>query len=117
MDIAVGRDLADEADPTGGYGERFGGNQKPLRKLPQFALSAVLGRGQPAQALLNMLGVDRFFQPLEFALQRAQLLVVALKQAWLEPAIESLDTSLALGASGWDEYWLDAKPQAQAQDP
>ncbi len=64
-----------------------------------------------------MLRVDGFFQPVEFALQRAQLRVVPLEQTRLEPAVEMFDAALALRVGGRDEHRLHAKPQTQAQDP
>src|SRR5690242_493276 len=71
VDIAIRRDLAHEGDPPGGDGQWLGGNEIPLRQLPQLALPAILGGCQAAQPLLNMLGVNRLFQSAEFALQGA----------------------------------------------
>ncbi len=76
------------------------------------------------QATLHMLRVDRLWQVCEFAHERTDPREVALEQARLEPAIEPLDGSVALGACGWNKDRFDPvgagrcgrEAQAQAND-
>lgn len=116
MDIAIGRDLSNESDAPGCDGQRIGGYAIGRGQLVQFALSPMLFGGQASQALLDMLGVDGVLQALQFAFQGAQLGVMALEQARLEPAVEMFDTAIALRACRWDQHRLGSEAQAQAQN-
>src|SRR5574341_1242367 len=73
MDIAVGRDLSDEGDPPGGNGQWLGRDEIASGQFLEFAAAAILGWRQTAQAPLDMLGVDRVLQALQFALEGTQL--------------------------------------------
>ena len=64
-----------------------------------------------------MLRVDGVLQALQFAFQSAQLGVVTLKQTWLKPPVEILDTAVALRATGRDQEWFDPEAQTHAQHP
>jgi hypothetical protein len=107
VDVAMGCDLSEESDSSSGDWQCFVWNEIAGWQFAQFAAPTMLCRGQASQAWLDMLGIHSIFQALQFAFQGAHLGVVALKQAWLKPAVEVLDAAIVLRATGRDQQRFD----------
>src|SRR3972149_6863593 len=116
MHIAMFGYLTEEGNSSSGNGKRVMWDEIVERQFSKLGSPAILHRSQAVQTRLNMLSIDSFFQSLQFAFQSANLRVVPLKQTRLKPAVEVLNTAIALRTSWRDQERFDAKTQAQAQN-
>ena len=65
---------------------------------------------------MDVLLIDGSHQQPELTAQVAWSAIGSLEQHWLEPTVEVLDGTIALGAGWRDEDWFDLQPQTQTDD-
>ena len=114
MQVAVRRDLANEGDSPGRDGQRFDGNGIAGWKFLKFALPSVFLGVQTAEPSLDMLGIYRLFQTLQFTSKRRDPGKMSLEQAWLEESVEIFHAAIVLGSGRWDKHRLDREMQTES---